>query len=508
MIKSSKTPVCAVIDIGSGQVHLKIIQIPSHGVIQVLENVTKSLPIGRDTFSTGRISPEMVEELCGILSGFRQLLRDYKVRICRAVATSAFREAKNREYVLDQIKVKTGISIDILGSSEERYYTQLAVQQSLKDYDEMRKTGILVLNIGSGNLQISGYGSEGLEYTQSFQLGSLRIRQLLSSIEGDSLQFPKVLEEYVLTHVGRHTFSFSHVVATGPIIDILKTSFAKDLLITREDFDKLYNRLLYMPLHTLVSRYHLDVEKAEMIVPALIILRTFWNRSRANTMLCPSCSMTDGILAELNRDYLDIPKDAYYSEIISHARILARTYACDEAHVEDVRDKALLLFDRIAKTQGLSDRHRLLLQIAVILHDVGQFINIPEHDRYSAMLVASSDLIGLSSEEQNMISRIVRYHEDDELDPEDPIYRGMTRKNRMVTCKLIAILQLANAMDASHKQKLTELSVKMAEGQLRIRMVPKENYLLEKWMFERHSPFFHDVFGLKPELKVKRGTLK
>ena len=86
---------------------LKIVQMTEDGRFQVLEDVVKSLAIGRDTFSLGKLSPAMVDEICNTLSGFRQLLRDYHVRVFRAVATSAVREAKNRDYVLDQIQVRT-----------------------------------------------------------------------------------------------------------------------------------------------------------------------------------------------------------------------------------------------------------------------------------------------------------------------------------------------------------------------------------------------------------------
>ena len=129
-------------------------------------------------------------------------------------------------------------------------------------------------------------------------------------------------------------------------------------------------------------------------------------------------------------------------------------------------------------------------------------INVAEHDVYSAMLVLSSDIVGLSEEEQSIVSLIVRYHEDEDLDQSNPDYLKLPHRNRMVLSKLIAIIRLANAMDASHKQKLTQLQVKIADGKLRIRMVPKESYLLEKWMFERDSEFFHDVIGLEPQLRV------
>ncbi len=506
MVRSDKTPLFAVIDIGSGQVNLKIAQIPQNGhKLQLLEEVTKSLPIGRDTFSSGRISPEMLEQLCQTLSGFRQLMREYKVRRYRAVATSAFREAKNREYVLEQIKVQTNINVEILGGSQERYYTQMSVRHSTPSFDKLRKEGVLVLNIGSGTLQMCGYGKNGLEFNQSYPLGSLRIRQLLSSVEENSLQFPRVLEEYVLTHIGDRLFPFNNLIVTGAIVDRLRTSGILSSKSKKSDFDQVYARLLSMPVHTLAERYHLETGRAQMVLPAMILIHTVWTRlQKSDHLLCPHSSMTEGILLEIAGTYLNEEDESFRDDIISGARVMAMQYSQDEKHVNDVMEKAMLLFDKVARNQGLTSRHRMLLQIAVLFHDSGKTINVAEHDVYSAMLVLSSDIVGLSAEEQKIVSLIVRYHEDDELDEANPDYLALTHKNRMVVSKLIAILKLSNAMDASHKQKLTQMSVTIKEGKLRIRMTPRESYVLEKWMFDRFSAFFYDVFGLEPQLKITR----
>ena len=504
MVRLDKVPLFAVIDIGSGQVNLKIAQItPNTQKIQLLEDVTKSLPIGRDTFSSGRISPEMLDNICQTLLGFRQLMREYKVRRYRAVATSAFREAANREYVVEQIKVQTHINVEILSGSEERYYTQMSVRRSTPSFDKLRKDGLLVLDIGSGTLQMCGYGRQGLEYNQSYPLGSLRIRQLLSSIEENSLQFPRVLEEYVLTHIGDRQFPFSNMIVTGNIVDWLRTGGILQTKNKKSDFDQIYARLLSMPVHTLSQRYHMDTDRAQLVVPALILIHTFMSRlSNTEQLVCPHSSMTEGILLEIAGLYLDEKDESFLNEIISGARVMAMNYSQDEKHVNDVMDKAMLLFDKVCHSQGLTSRHRMLLQIAVLFHDSGKTINVAEHDFYSAMLVLSSDIVGLSEEEQSIVSLIVRYHEDEELDQNNPDYLKLPHKNRMVLSKLIAIIRLANAMDASHKQKLTQLSIKIVDGKLRIRMVPKESYLLEKWMFERDCEFFHDVIGLEPQLRV------
>ncbi len=505
MIKTDKAPLFAVIDIGSGQIGLKIAQLSLQtGKLTILEDVTKSIPLGRDTFSTGRISTNMLDLLCQALGGFRQLMREYKVRRYKAVATSAFREARNREYVLEQIKIRTNLNVDILTRSQERYYMQLAVRRNIEGFDKLRKEGLLVLNVGAGTLQLSGYGKSGLVYNQSFQLGSLRVRQLLSSIEDNSLQFPKVLEEYVLTHIGSQEYPYTHFAATGSVIEALLSYNILSDKNTKADFDKNYERLIYMPTQAMTSRLRIDNEHARSVVPTLILLHTFWSRLEASSLLCPKCSMAGGILLEIAGNLSSTPDDSFEEEILSGARLMAGQYTKDEKHVEDVLSKATLLFDKLAKSHGLTQRGRLLLQLAVLFHETGKAISMSEYENYSAMLTASSDIIGLAADEEKMVELLVRYHEGPEPGDHDDVYMSLSHKNRMLVSKLIAILQIACAMDASHRQKLMDPQIKISEDKLRIRVIPKESFLLERWAFERHTAFFFDVFGLEPQLRLQK----
>ena len=120
-----------VIDIGSGFMQLKIASQDENRKLHLLESVTKSLAIGRETFSEGKISPEMMRELAFHLLGFRQLLREYTVRRVRVVATGSIREASNCEYVIDQIRASTGFNIEIMNGPEERFLTQQAIQRAI-----------------------------------------------------------------------------------------------------------------------------------------------------------------------------------------------------------------------------------------------------------------------------------------------------------------------------------------------------------------------------------------
>ena len=73
--------------------------------------------MGNDTFATGKISYEKVDELCRVLREFVDIMRGYKVEDFKAYGTSAIRETENTMIVLDQIRQRTGIRIEVLSLS-------------------------------------------------------------------------------------------------------------------------------------------------------------------------------------------------------------------------------------------------------------------------------------------------------------------------------------------------------------------------------------------------------
>ena len=281
-----KSKVLAAIDVGSASIRMKIIQVVENGETQVLENVVRSVAIGRDTFSKGRISPEMVEEVCQVLLGFQKILREYKVRLKRVVATSAMREAANRDYVLEQIRVRTGFSIEILARSEERYLTRQAAFAAVPDFRKRAAKGLLYTHIGSGSAQIAAYHQEGLTFSQSTQMGALRIRQMLSSIEEQTLRFPQVMEEFMISNTDfilkeENKEQYEHFMISGGVCANLyqlckgKEPEKEYALVSAEQFEEVYRKVLSMSSKDIAEKYDLDPERAELIVPSLLIVHTF-----------------------------------------------------------------------------------------------------------------------------------------------------------------------------------------------------------------------------------------
>ncbi len=189
-------------------------------------------------------------------------------------------------------------------------------------------------------------------------------------------------------------------------------------------------------------------------------------------------------------------------ELLQYIRATARQYYISMNHVEEVAKNALLIFDHLGKKQSLTNRHRLLLEMGALLHDIGKQINLANHAQCGADLLMHMDLIGISEEEQRQLVVLVRYHEAGEPKAEDEAYKALNKKSRMAVSKLLAMLQAANALDYSHKQKLYDLVIKLKGESFIIQAFTKENAVLEEWMFQHTQGLFREVFSLEPELKV------
>ncbi len=508
----------AAIDVGSASIRLKVIQIAEDGDIQVLENVIRSLAIGRDTFSQGRISPEMVDEVCQVLIGFKRIMREYKVKTKRVVATTAMREASNQDYVLEQIRVRTGLNVEVLSRSEERYLTRQAAFATVPDFRKRSAEGLLYTHIGSGTTQIAAYDQDGLSFSQSTQMGALRIRQMLSSIEEQTLRFSQVMEEFMISNMDFILQKgvrqpYTHYLISGDIGERLyricagEKSEAEFARLSLDQFEKMYQKVLTMSSREIGETYEMEPERAALVVPSMLIVHTFCGITNAKWISFSFSGLLDGVLWELAATQENkLQRMQSLEDILSYTKTIAKMFRCDMKHAQQVNEYALMLFDALSKAHGLNARHRLMLQIAVLLHDSGKFLNLNEHADHSAMIIHATEFTGISTEEKDMIAIMVRFHEGGEISGQDMEFMGFGRKNRLVLAKLTGILRLANAMDYSHRRKLKNVKMSIHGGRLVISAIVQQDATLENWKIRQFAEYIQDVFGLQLEFNIKRGN--
>ncbi len=511
-----KHHIMAAIDIGSYSIKMKIADVDSTGSILSLETPRKFINLGKDTFITGKINHEHLEEICSILKNFKKLMNEYDADKYRIVATSALREAVNCDYVLDYVYQRTGLKIEVISESEERFYTYGSIIDNLKDFHKLKQEGVLITDVGSGGVEITLFHQGQLIFTQYVRMGALRLKEVLSKLERRTLNFPNLIGEYIESEIDTlKTQLLQHPIHNFLVIgseihvmhDIL-ASGKKDYNRTymgREPFYKFFHKVIGKSQQQITGEYLLNSESVETLVPAMLMYEKFLSFTDTDKIFTPSVSLCDGLVRYMADAKFDLENMVFsQKDIIISVRRLGEKYSYDKKHAEQVEKVALLLFDNSRRLHGYSDKERLFLQIAAIAHDIGKFINIKEHNVLSHNILLNSDILGLSKNDLLIIANTIRYHAVNMPKMDDLNYKSLDYASRIMVSKLAAFLKIADALDRSHKQKLSDIKIILGDQSLSIKAETNRDSLLEEWEFENKSNLFKEVYGITPTLIIKR----
>ena len=221
-------------------------------------------------------------------------------------------------------------------------------------------------------------------------------------------------------------------------------------------------------------------------------------------MWLPGSTLCDGIVADYAEKNLKfLPSHDFTQDITWAAKCLATRYQCNEEHFTFVEKMACCIFDQMKKLHGLDKRDRLLLQIASILHSCGEFINMSSVADNSYNIILSSEIIGLSHSEREIVANLVKYNS--EKFPIATNETGSLTKGQFITlCKLTAILQIANALDKSHKQKFDSIKITFKKNEMIMYADTLNDITLEQGLIVKKAYFFEEVYGIQPILKQRR----
>lgn len=505
----------AAIDVGSTDVSMKIFEITAKKGYRQLDYVSNIIELGSDTYADGYISQESVEKLCTILSRFSKKMREYGTIEYCAYATSAVREAKNNMMVLDLLKLRTGIEVEILNNSENRFlmYKGLAVKS--EHFEKIVEKNTAIVDIGAGSIQISLMNNGKLTATQNIPIGVLRVRERLKFFHFDLFHLERVMEEFIANEIDtfKHYYlgdkDIKNIIAIGDetqkMIQIVPELSIEDNL-NEKQLNVILDKLLSKNPSDLAVEYKIPYERATLLLPAAMIYSIFLKQSKADLIWTPNIDLCDGIIVdEMEKSRKLSFKRNFEDDIRSSVLQIAKRYRCNKEHNVNVSKIACQIFDKTKKIHGLKNKERLQLEIAATLHDCGKFINMSGAGFNSYSIIMSTEIMGLSHKEREEIANIVRYNSIPLPDSRE-LHGEIGDGDYMTIAKLVAILKVANAMDRSHKQKASAYDMVIRDKQLVITIDTLYDLALERGLFSDKAEFFQQVYGIKPVLKQKRSV--
>jgi exopolyphosphatase / guanosine-5'-triphosphate,3'-diphosphate pyrophosphatase len=501
----------AAIDVGANALRMVIAEVFSDGRIEVLERLQRAVRLGQDTFRRGRLGGESMRAAVQVLRDYRQLLDLYKIEKIRAVATTAVREAANGDTFLDRVFMATRLNVEVIDTSEESRLTVSAVREAVGDALGVNQRQTLIADVGGGNTLLTLLENGEIATAQSLRLGSIRLQEVFSTSE----ESPRRSADLLRQHISNALATLQSVpldeidsfVAVGgdarfAAREIGAPTESADLtVIDPAAFDKLVDRCERHTAEELSKRHGLPFAEAETLNPALLVYQLLLHKTKAPQMIVSHVSMRDGLLLELAHEVTGREDETLVVGVIHSATAVAEKYHVDLDHASNVAEVAVRLFDLFQADHGLTKRHRLLLRVAGLLHEVGGFVSSRAHHKHSEYLIANSEIFGLNRNEIALVSQIARYHRRSIPRSSHPAYMAFSRESRVVVNKLAALLRVADALIRGHRRRASDIQFQRRGDELIVSLPRGRDMLLEERAMDTKGDLFEDIFGAKIRLE-------
>lgn len=506
----------AAIDVGSYEQTVKIFTISKTTGIREVDCVSNRLDLGSDTYATGKLGHDKLEELCQVLREFMSVLKSYRVDDYKAYGTSAIREIRNTDLVLDQIAQRSGIRIEVLSNSEQRFLDYKSIASRGEGFGKIIEKGTVVLDIGGGSIQCSLFDKDKLSATCNLRLGVLRLQEKLHRLNVRPSRHPELLEEMLSTQfsVFKKMYLKDRAIENIIVVDDYISALIRRKLSESPDGGYIdsasfFSFLDFVNGHTeeeIARRFDLPEENVALLRISSAIVRQMAVQSSAKFIWAPGVTLCDGIAYEYaEKRRLITPVHDFEQDIITCAWGISKRYMGSKRRAETLEQIALTIFDSTKKIHGLGKRERLLLRIATLLHDCGKYISMMNLAECSYAIIMATEIIGLSHREREIVANVVKYnHMEFDYEMERAEGGSMEQEEFLTIAKLTAILQISNALDRSHKQKCKDVKASLKEDQLILSVDTVEDITLEKGLFSRRADFFEEVYSVRPVIRQKR----
>jgi exopolyphosphatase / guanosine-5'-triphosphate,3'-diphosphate pyrophosphatase len=275
-------------------------------------------------------------------------------------------------------------------------------------------------------------------------------------------------------------------------------------VMKREPFVAFCDQIAAFDVEQLVETYHLPQADAETLVPALLAYRELLLETSAEEVSAPGASLAEGVLLDLSVGDAGAGLEDFSRQVLASAVALGEKYRWDAAHCRHVATLALRLFDHLRAEHGLGERERLLLEVASLLHDIGNYVNLRGHHKHTQYLLSVSDIFGLSQDDMAIVSNVARYHRRALPQKSHLPYMAIDRDGRVLVSKLSAVLRLANALDADHLQKVKDVRVIPEDDGWVIEVEGAGDLTMERLASLARADLLTEVFGRKVGFREMR----
>ncbi len=288
----------AAIDVGSNAVRLlfmNVIEYEDEVLFKKSELIRMPVRLGEDAFyGEGAIKPEKIEKLMHSISAFNHLMIVQDVVSYRACATSAMREAVNSVNVVQYIKDRTGVSVEVIDGQQE---AELVYSNRIVEMINSEKS-YLYVDVGGGSTEITLFSDRKVITSGSFNIGTIR----LLNREVSNAEYLRM--EVFLKGLKRKYRPIQLIGSGGNINKVFRLSGNKEgIPLTLKQLIKIYFHIDSFTIDERIRVLGFNPDRADVIIPATQLFIKIMEWTQAKKILVPKIGVSDGIVHQLYNDY-------------------------------------------------------------------------------------------------------------------------------------------------------------------------------------------------------------
>jgi exopolyphosphatase / guanosine-5'-triphosphate,3'-diphosphate pyrophosphatase len=499
----------AAVDVGSNAIRFVSAEFTAPSKYRILVEERLPVRLGHDVFLSGRLAPGAMDAAVAGMQDFRARLDADGVRHYRAVATSAVREAGNGEEFVERVRREAGMELEVITGAEEARLVHVAVRSRIP----LNQGRWVLVDLGGGSVEVSLVEENGIRWSESHTMGSLRLLEELSAAGTEPGRFRQLLEEYTAT------LKFPGVLGQGKLSGVVATGGNSESLarlagavpgatgvstLPLASLRTLIERLAKLSFRQRVDELGLRADRADVILPAAMVYERVASLAGGEALLVPHVGVKEGTLLDLVDDVTRHRSHTDRMDRVSHAGavVLGRRYMFDEAHATHVARLASMMFDQLGMLHRLGDADRRILRAAALLHDIGVYVSHKKHHKHTLYLVANSELPGFTPREILLVANVARYHRKGEPAPHHPEYTALDEEERERVRKLASLLRIAAALDKEHRQRVRGLNARFDGSEVSLELQGEGDLLLERWALQQNRELFERTFGIDVGIRL------
>jgi exopolyphosphatase/guanosine-5'-triphosphate,3'-diphosphate pyrophosphatase len=510
------------IDTGSNALRVVIAELTPSELVRI-EAERVPVRLGHNAFTRGELDAETIDRAVAAFVHFRERFDHHGVSIYRAVATAAVRTVSNRDVLLHRLYHEAGIELEIIEGEEEARLVRKATLYALSASPAAASALRAILDLGGGSLEVNlRLAGDGGWRGYSLPVGTVRLMEtfgLDGSIGEAEAAMVRRYTATLMQTIPQAAAATGVAAATGGNAEALaKIVGERDVSVdggtaAAPGFDlaaleKELPALVGATVEERMERYGIKRDRAEVMAIAGLVIATAARQLGISRLVAPGVGIREAVLLELAetaREQQQRAEGAHDKALLTAARTFANRVDHDTTHGEHVRHLARALFHQLRDLHGVPDDKGVLLEVAALLHDVGEVVNPRGHHKHSEYMIRWARLPGLDDAARELVALLARTHRKDGPRAKQIIAESTLPKElRGQARRLSALLRVADSLDTDHRSRVEQVVCTRMGETIMLDLVVRDGPARDDARLLRKADLFAEELGCAVKVTVAR----